>query len=679
MNTPSRRFIVVALAALVLAGAFFRLHDLGKPSLRADTITFWTMCQQPVTAGQIFSQWMRLMGISGQFPFAMAYTKWTLDTFHLPLTEFNLRLPGAIWGILTILCAYGAGRAFGTAWHGLCLAMIVALSPIHIQISGEAYYYPPLIAGAFLTVWAVLWMMDCVQGRRPLTWSFYLINTAGFFLVTWSQPTGWPFAFLAALVIVGGAAWRFYITRRQGMLVGVLVSLVIVGLPLLLADWGLRHMLANAAAGKAAGEKAVAASEGNAWTMLVGVVTSFAWGKTPLRAAFSLAMLASGVAGIVVLKRKEWKGPALLALLIVGYLLYLVARAKAGAMYEARYVGVLYPIYALILAEGIVGTGAWLGRRVPALAPRAGAIGGALAAVAALLSLYPAYASNQVTGQPTPYKDIQAWFNTHLTPGTLVLVDRWFEPWNELRVYPSTNVFFAFTLPNEPVDNYINYRWRDSAINFFKQFPDAAYLEIAKSYFTVPEVGPWPWPRSHFKQHVVITNEAGIRLRDLGLANRSDYYVGNTNRLIVEIFYNTREDVTAAARLQGERVLGLFGPGWGYMKFWQQLQDFRDWRILEGRAQLDLYNLTDEPLSGEVILHGVALDRPKRVQTSFGQGVDFPPLQRTPIATVPVSLGRLTLHPGLNTIQLSDPVWSPDPARARLNAPLVVDRVEVRL
>ena len=97
-----RKVLAAGVVALTLIGAYFRLIRLGDASLRGDSLEFWRICQQPVTAAGIVSGWMSLMGMSGQFPFSMAVTKWFLDTFHLSVTLFNLRLPSAIWGIVTI-------------------------------------------------------------------------------------------------------------------------------------------------------------------------------------------------------------------------------------------------------------------------------------------------------------------------------------------------------------------------------------------------------------------------------------------------------------------------------------------------------------------------------------------------------------------------------------------------
>ena len=151
--------------------------------------------------------------------------------------------------------------------------------------------------------------------------------------------------------------------------------------------------------------------------------------------------------------------------------------------------------------------------------------------------------------------------NSELPAGTLVLVDRWFDPWNELKVYNSTNVFFTFTVPNEPISAYQQNRWRDTAKAFIEAHPGSVFLEIHKTYYDVPEVGDWSWPHEYFGQHQRIENTAGIQLRNWGLATRGDFYAANTNRLVVDIFYDSEEDVLNRWRAKGQ-ALGVI-PGEG--------------------------------------------------------------------------------------------------------------------
>jgi len=226
---------------------------------------------------------------------------------------------------------------------------------------------------------------------------------------------------------------------------------------------------------------------------------------------------------------------------------------------------------------------------------------GIFLALAVVLWVGPAFLCMQLTGKPTPYKLINAWADGNLPPGTLILVDRWFEPWCEFRIESPTNVIYTFTVPDEPLEAFLQLDWRGTATNFFAKYPDAAYLELTKHYFDAPEVGPWEWPRQFFARRVAITNEAGLKLRSIGLANREDYYAQNTNRVIVELFYNAREDLLAREKAAQHSHAAFFGGEWGYLK----TDDHRDWRLLSEASQVDLYNLTDQTNTALVTVLGL--------------------------------------------------------------------------
>lgn len=106
------------------------------------------------------------------------------------------------------------------------------------------------------------------------------------------------------------------------------------------------------------------------------------------------------------------------------------------------------------------------------------------------------------------------------------------------------------------------------------------------------------------------------------------------------------------------------------MKLWQQLHDFRDWRILEKQASLDLYNLTALTNRVTLKIRGMALNGSKRVSAKGGENRegyhDFRHLQLEVL-----ELKDIVLQPGLNKIVFSDSLWS----IAKIQ--LLVDQIEV--
>ncbi|HEY8239816.1 MAG TPA: hypothetical protein VIH35_00130, partial [Kiritimatiellia bacterium] len=515
------RVVFACLAVILVAGAWLRMTDLSLAAYRSDEIVFYNICSQPIAPMDIVHRWMEIMGITGQFPFAMAITKWFLIVSNQAATPFALRLPSAFWGVLAIAAAYGFGACLHRKSTGLMLAALLAMNPMHVQICREAYYYSPLVTGAILLWWATFWSLEIAAGRRPATPFFYALLAAGFFLTAYSQPTGWPVAMVLLLIIIGAFGWRARkdVAARRPIIVTVIIC-VVIGIPLLTSDWALDHLIKNASgATKEAAKKALAAGEGSILTMIPRTLTSFAWGDTAPRAVFTALLLIAGLVFCILQGRKDRRFLALPGAVLAVFGLYLFSRGTSGAAFESRYVAGLLPPYLLIIALGMVAARSFLdAARVPArVATAAPAV---LLAAGLGLNAGPALWCTQLTGFPTPYYKITEWFDANLPRGTPVIVDRWFEPWNELKVHPSTNVIFTFTIPNEPLEEFLQKQWRGSVTNFFEKYPDAAYLELAKQYWHVPGVGNWEWPRSHFARHVGITNEAGLKLRNIGLANR---------------------------------------------------------------------------------------------------------------------------------------------------------------
>lgn len=650
---------------LVVLGAacYLRLAGLGDSAFRADTITFYDLCHRPVSGWTIFTHWIDLLGRTSQFPFPLAVTKGVIDILHLPPTDLVIRLPMALFGVLAVAASFFVGQAVAGRWFGLGLALLFALNPFHIQLSREAYYYAPVVAGTTLLTWSAVWAV--AQRRRPtlFPWYYYVVTGLGFFLATYSHLSGWWLAALTVLVTLSVTSVRMRRTRRTAREFGILLTIFsVIALPLLFASWAVPFFVYNFMHPEvAANTRQVFGADTLPLGVMLGkLATSMAWGAAGWRSLFTVVIL--GLAGYAAIR--QWKNrPAILVgwgFLIIGLALYRLGMLLTSTAFGARHASFLLPVYLVVLTLGIYECLNWSrwprwGRGVLL----AGLLGLAVGGMGK-----PALAARRLPGKPTPYKEIVRWCDTSLPSGALVLVDRWFEPWNELRVHNSTNVVFTFTIPNEPVDNYIKYRWRETARSFLDKFPDAAYLEIAKSYWEEPQVGPWDWPRQYFKRHQVFRNEPALYLQKLGLLYRDDGGKYNS-RLIVDLFYNTREDVLARAAAENRSLACFYGAGWGYVKLWQQLQDFRDWRVMEGQAVIDIYNLGSAPLAGALVLRGMAVNGSKRVTAgSAFHGFKSGLLEEWTINPV-------MLKPGINSISLTDAFWKTG------RAPLLVDSLQV--
>lgn len=650
----------ISLALLLLVGGVLRLLWLDRAAFRADTIHFWTFAQQGLSPGQVWERWMEMMGWSAQMPLpawlAMIPTGW----MGMSVSGFSVRLADALFGVVAIGGAWLAGRLLGGRRFAVVFGLFIALNPMHIQLSREAYFYSTLVAGAFLLLACTLRVARFPEQRW--TWGWMALWLAGLFLTTYSHFTGW---FLAAVtfLFVLVRMWK----RARNASVRLLASGAVVTLPLTWLPWALPYTLkrlgdptAKAESIRALGEAKTPVAE-----MLARYAQTMIWGTTTWATIMLIVSALAAVALLSLGARKQlhrWLG----GVIVAGLATYLLAMKSQG-MYEAvRHAIYMFPLVAITICYGWWSLLRLKGvRRLLPRGPRAG-LALALTGLALAVQLPAAWASLRITGSPTPYKDIQAWGNQNLARGTPVLVDRWFEPWNEMRAYPSTNVVFMFNRPNEPLDVFLQSHWREGAEQFFRENPDAAYLEVAKSYWTEPGVGPWPWTRSYFKHQATLANRPGLVLRERGQSFREDFLAADTNRVVVEAFFNTREDVLEQARRDGRPVVVWPGAGWTFVKSGPvgaqlQTQDFMNWRLMEREAVLQLHNLSDQPQRVRLVINALAPRGSKTLVNEVGGRFTFAPGQFMTWETSPFEL-----KPGQNDLTLRDPSGSA--------APLLVQR-----
>ncbi|HNX52440.1 MAG TPA: hypothetical protein PKI68_01705 [Pontiellaceae bacterium] len=648
------------IPALILGGGLFlRLFRLGTASLQIDNFLFWDLFHREVSAGGIFAHWMELTGVTGQLPFAAAAAKLFIDILHLPLSFGTMILPFALCGALAIPVAYMAGREFGGPRMAALLAAMVAFSPICIQMSREAYFYTPALLGAFLALWAA-----GLSGRmlrdKPVPRGFHIVNAAAFLVMTWSSPSTWPYAFFFALFNVALFGWQL-IRHRRGMsdVLIVLVTYLVIGLPLLLAPWGLEQIkqFTSDGATRDYWTKVFAAGRGvSQWDKIWPVFSSYAWGITPVRQIFSALIVFSGLYACIAGFRKN-RTFAVLGLIFVAVLmLNVLALEKSVWIFGMTRVVPLVPFYLLFLSAGLLYPFEKLrGKR-----------GGVLTVLVPVIGfglwIEPVSLIPSLTGIPRPYAEIAAWADQHLPEDTPVLTERFFTAYNEFRVHAPKKVQFISTVPNQIPEQYNGLEFRKRTLQFFKDNPGSAFYE-EKHLWDRAETGPWPEVRELFARSHTVTNRAGMRLAQLGLFDQGDPSVPYSPEPFTStIYYNLPEDVAARARTEGPAAVILFSKGWKTVS----TRDYRTWRLLQSAAVLEAWNLTDAPQKAAVVLHGVAAGGAKQVELVGGAQKIFPNGQLTDW-----TLGSVTLAPGKNLLMLRDPL----PGNA---VPLLVSSVEIR-
>ncbi len=140
--------LVLVLALVTAAGTGLRLFRLGHKSLWVDeaiSCVLATTGNDPVELPPLY---FKLLGLTMEL--AGSEEEWAL------------RLLSALCGIIAIPLVFLLGREAGDRWTGMAAALILAMSPYHVQISQEARNY------AMLCLLALLFLLLQTVARRRM-------------------------------------------------------------------------------------------------------------------------------------------------------------------------------------------------------------------------------------------------------------------------------------------------------------------------------------------------------------------------------------------------------------------------------------------------------------------------------------------------------------------------------
>lgn len=128
--------------------AFLRFYSIADESLWADEATSYFYAK--LSLGEYWNRHHRPQAYYFLLHYWIAFGQ----------SEFVLRSFSAVFGILTIPLIFGLGKTIGNTRIGLLAALLLAVSPFHIQYGQEARGYALLTFGATLSMWAMAWLFN---------------------------------------------------------------------------------------------------------------------------------------------------------------------------------------------------------------------------------------------------------------------------------------------------------------------------------------------------------------------------------------------------------------------------------------------------------------------------------------------------------------------------------------
>ncbi|HEX2979055.1 MAG TPA: glycosyltransferase family 39 protein [Anaerolineaceae bacterium] len=296
------------LSLILLLGFSLRLIELGHDSLWNDEVGVALAARAGSFSEMLRAAHNHVMAMPLDYAIVWLFAR-------LNTSETFLRLPAAIWGSLSIVVAYGFFSRLSGRRVGLLSALLLALSPFHVQYSQELRFYASLVFFFLAASWA---LFKAIDEPSPAHWLiFTLVAVLGLF-----------FHIYVLLVLVSGVVWLAIgawndgqtPARRMGflrasaaLLVAFLIGVVYFGavysydIPLVLEDPSLLAVIAT----------------GLGWTPFY-----------PSSTGISLA----------------W-GLACLVLEIVGIGLFLIRRPRSAA--SAMFYGLLLQIGAIVAMNAL--------------------------------------------------------------------------------------------------------------------------------------------------------------------------------------------------------------------------------------------------------------------------------------------------------------------------------------
>ena len=200
----------LALAMILVLAALLRLVALGRDGLWADE------CYGAVRTVLPLQQLAPQLAAEHQAPLYHLVQK--LFVSATSLSEWRMRLPSALLGILAVAMIWVTARKIVSARAGLVAAFLLAVSPLHVHYSREARNYALLILATLAALWAVARL-----ARRPTTGGGIMAGSA-MLAVLYTHDIG---GIYVAGILAAGLVLIIRAPQRRAALAALAVALAV--------------------------------------------------------------------------------------------------------------------------------------------------------------------------------------------------------------------------------------------------------------------------------------------------------------------------------------------------------------------------------------------------------------------------------------------------------------------
>ena len=217
-----RLFILLFSISLLLCAFGLRVHHLGRFSLWIDEGL--TPLRASYNIGKIWANEIDIQeSISKDTHPPLYYTVIHVTLGLFGKSDFALRYPSVLWGMLLIPLIYQLGRRMGGQRVGGIAALLTVINPQQLWYAQEARMYTQLV---WLMAMATFCLWQAWRGKGML-WGWFI----GYLLCAGA---GFYTHYTAAFLILGQSVWWLVLLWRRGFqwLIGLgAVAAVLVALP----------------------------------------------------------------------------------------------------------------------------------------------------------------------------------------------------------------------------------------------------------------------------------------------------------------------------------------------------------------------------------------------------------------------------------------------------------------